>query len=90
MIANDMPRGVADYPTAFTAFHQAYAARKGAVIWGDKSPNYYDCLPALARLFLKRGSSFNGEIPRRQRMPLRALPNPATLTSNSGELICEG
>jgi len=51
MIANDMPRGVADYPTAFTAFHQAYAARKGAVIWGDKSPNYYDCLPALARLF---------------------------------------
>jgi hypothetical protein len=42
---------VADYPTAFAAVHQAYAARKGAVIWGDKSPNYYDSLPALARLF---------------------------------------
>src|SRR5579863_8579160 len=36
--ANDLPRGVADYATAFTAFHRIYAARKGAVIWGDKSP----------------------------------------------------
>src|SRR3984885_12876851 len=51
MTVNDMPRGVKDFPTAFTAFHQAYAARKGAVIWGDKSPIYYDSLPALARLF---------------------------------------
>ena len=51
IIANDLPRGVADYATAFTAVHQAYAARKGAVIWGDKSPNYYDSLPRLARLF---------------------------------------
>jgi hypothetical protein len=49
--ANDLPRGVADFPTAFTAAHQAIAARKGAVIWGDKSPVYYDSLPALARLF---------------------------------------
>jgi Sulfotransferase family len=49
--ADDLPRGVADYPTAFTAFHKAYAARKGAVIWGDRSPVYYDSLPALARLF---------------------------------------
>ena len=51
ILASDLPRGVADYATAFTAFHQAYAARKGAVIWGDKSPIYYDSLPALARLF---------------------------------------
>ena len=49
--ANDLPRGVADYPTAFTAFHKAYAVRKGAVIWGDRSAIYYDSLPALARLF---------------------------------------
>jgi hypothetical protein len=49
--ADDLPRGVADFATAFTAVHKAYAARKGAVIWGDKSPNYYDSLPALARLF---------------------------------------
>jgi Sulfotransferase family len=48
---NDLPRGVADYPTAFTAFHKAYAARKGAVIWGDRSPVYYDSLPELASLF---------------------------------------
>jgi hypothetical protein len=51
ILASDLPSGVADFPTAFTAFHQAYAARKGAVIWGDKSPIYYDSLPALARLF---------------------------------------
>jgi sulfotransferase family protein len=51
IIANDLPRRVADYPTAFTAVHKAHAARKGAVIWGDKSPSYYDSLPALARLF---------------------------------------
>jgi hypothetical protein len=51
IVSNDLPRGVADYPTAFTAVHQAFAARKGAVIWGDKSPCYYDSLPALARLF---------------------------------------
>ena len=51
IVANDLPRGVADFPTAFTAFHQAYAARKGAMIWGDKSPIYYDSLPALAKLF---------------------------------------
>jgi hypothetical protein len=49
--ASDLPGGVADFRTAFTAFHQAYAARKGAAIWGDKSPVYYDSLPALARLF---------------------------------------
>ena len=49
--ASDLPRGVADYPTAFTAIHQAYAARKGAVIWGDRSACYYDSLPALASLF---------------------------------------
>jgi hypothetical protein len=51
IIANDLPRRAKDYATAFTAVHKAYAARKGAVIWGDKSPNYYDSLPALARLF---------------------------------------
>jgi hypothetical protein len=51
IVENDLPRGVADFPAAFTAFHQAYAARKGGVIWGDKSPIYYDSLPALARLF---------------------------------------
>ena len=51
IVANDLPSGVADYPTAFTAVHKAYAERKGAVIWGDRSAIYYDSLPALARLF---------------------------------------
>jgi hypothetical protein len=51
IVANDLPREAANFPTAFTAFHQAYAIRKGAVIWGDKSPIYYDSLPALAKLF---------------------------------------
>jgi hypothetical protein len=40
--------------------------------------------------FLKRGSSSNGEIPWQQRMPLRVLLNPATISSNSGEFSCEG
>jgi sulfotransferase family protein len=48
---NDLPRGVTDFRTAFTAVHKTYAASKGAVIWGDRSPVYYDSLPALARLF---------------------------------------
>ncbi len=48
---NDLPAGVGDYPTAFSAVHKAYAERRGAVIWGDRSANYYDSLPSLARLF---------------------------------------
>ena len=51
ILASELPAGVADYATAFCAFHKAYAARKGAVIWGDKSPIYYDSLPELARIF---------------------------------------
>jgi Sulfotransferase family len=53
MTVDDLPRGIRDYRAAFTAFHRAYALRKGATIWGDKSPNYYDSLSALARLFPK-------------------------------------
>ena len=51
MMVNDLPAGVADFPSAFAAIHKTYAARKGAVIWGDKSPIYSDSLPALSRLF---------------------------------------
>jgi hypothetical protein len=50
-IASDLPPRAKDYATAFAAVHKAFAARKGAVIWGDKSPSYYDSLPVLARLF---------------------------------------
>ena len=48
--ANDLPEA-RDFRSAFTASHQAYAARKGATIWGDKSPHYYDQLTFLAETF---------------------------------------
>ncbi len=47
----DVPAGISDFRTAFEAVHKEYARRKGASIWGDKSPNYYDCLRAMARTF---------------------------------------
>jgi len=53
MSADDVPGGIRDYRAAFTAFHKAYALRKGASVWGDKSPNYYDSLRALAGVFPK-------------------------------------
>jgi hypothetical protein len=46
----------ASFQTAFETAHQGYAAAKGAEIWGDKSPNYYDRMTWLARRF--PGSSF--------------------------------
>jgi hypothetical protein len=36
---------------AMETAHREYARQKGALIWGDKSPNYYDCLTHLARDF---------------------------------------
>lgn len=47
----DVPAGVSDFRAAFETVHKEYARRKGAVIWGDKSPNYYDHLRAMARAF---------------------------------------
>jgi hypothetical protein len=44
----DVSDGIADFRTAFTAAHQLYARRRGATIWGDKSPNYYDRLNEMA------------------------------------------
>lgn len=46
-----IPSGIADAKTATEAVYREYARRKGATIWGDKSPNYYDSLTRLARLF---------------------------------------
>jgi len=40
-----------DFPSAFEAAHAEYAQRKGAGIWGDKSPNYYDRLREMAESF---------------------------------------
>jgi hypothetical protein len=39
------------FSTAFGAVHQEYARRKGARIWGDKSPNYYDQLVRISKDF---------------------------------------
>jgi hypothetical protein len=46
-----MRKGSVDFPTAFTAVHTEFARRKGATIWGDKSPNYYDRLRYLSEIF---------------------------------------
>jgi hypothetical protein len=44
-----IPVTVPDLSTAATAAWQEYAG--SAVVMGEKSPNYYDCLPALAKQF---------------------------------------
>ncbi len=49
--AEDFGQDISDFPTAFAAVHKEYARRKGALIWGDKSPNYYDRLPEMAETF---------------------------------------
>src|SRR5580704_13879540 len=40
-----------DIRSTTEAVCKQYAARKGAAIWGCKSPQYYDCLPQLAGEF---------------------------------------
>lgn len=37
--------------SAFEAVHREFARQKGAVIWGDKSPNYHDHMMEMARTF---------------------------------------
>src|SRR5437764_10712440 len=39
-----IPENVVDLPNAFAAAAQQYARKKGATVWGCKSPNYYDCM----------------------------------------------
>jgi hypothetical protein len=45
-----LPRA-ADLPLAFRSMALQYASSRGASIWGCKSPNYYACVPSLAREF---------------------------------------
>jgi LPS sulfotransferase NodH len=47
----DFNEGITDFPRAFEAAHKEFARRKGATIWGDKSPNYYDRLQEMAETF---------------------------------------
>jgi hypothetical protein len=48
LAATDVAEGISDFPSAFAAVHRLYARRRGATIWGDKSPNYYDRLNEMA------------------------------------------
>jgi len=44
-----IPAAVPDFATAATAVWKQYA--DGAAVWGEKSPDYYDCMETLARDF---------------------------------------
>jgi hypothetical protein len=46
-----IPENVVGLPNAFRAVGQQYARKKGATVWGCKSPNYYDCMNQLATWF---------------------------------------
>lgn len=49
--ASAIPPDISGLPGAFRAVAQQYARKKGATIWGCKSPNYYDCMTRLAGWF---------------------------------------
>jgi hypothetical protein len=46
-----IPENTVGLPNAFRAVAEQYARKKGATIWGCKSPNYYDCMNQLADWF---------------------------------------
>ncbi len=43
-----IPQDITDLPNAFRAVAQQYAQKKGASVWGCKSPTYYDCMNQFA------------------------------------------
>jgi Sulfotransferase family len=47
----DLPASITDLGSAMEAACRAYARKKGATVWGCKSPNYYDCMDRLAKVF---------------------------------------
>jgi len=46
--AGTIPADITDLPNAFRAVAQQYASKKGATVWGCKSPTYYDCMTQFA------------------------------------------
>jgi hypothetical protein len=46
-----LPRRIGDYPTAAELVWKQYAGGAGEVLYGDKSPNYYDSMQYMARAF---------------------------------------
>lgn len=49
----EIPDPVESLSSAVRAVYGDYALRKGATIWGGKSPNFYDFLPRLSKDFLQ-------------------------------------
>jgi hypothetical protein len=49
--ASRIPLNISRLRIAMERAYQEHAHQKGALIWGDKSPNYYDSLTHLARDF---------------------------------------
>jgi hypothetical protein len=46
-----IPENITDLPGAFRAVAQQYAGKKGATVWGCKSPSYYDSMTQLSSWF---------------------------------------
>jgi LPS sulfotransferase NodH len=46
-----IPENITDLPGAFRAVAQQYAGKKGATVWGCKSPSYYDSMTQLSNWF---------------------------------------
>ena len=46
--AAEIPEDITDLPEAFRAVAEQYASKKGATVWGCKSPTYYDCMNQFA------------------------------------------
>lgn len=46
-----IPGAVPGFADAMSSVGKEYARKKGATIWGCKSPNYYDCMTRLSREF---------------------------------------
>ncbi len=46
-----IPENTVGLPNAFREVAKQYARKKGATVWGCKSPNYYDCMNQLADWF---------------------------------------
>lgn len=46
-----IPENINGLPNAFRAVAQQYASKKGATVWGCKSPTYYDCMVQFAKWY---------------------------------------
>jgi hypothetical protein len=49
--ASAIPADISDLPNAFRAVAGQYAAKKGATVWGCKSPTYYDSMVDFSKWY---------------------------------------